>query len=531
MKTRYEISENTVEYFLQNKLVVKYGFDPIDITDGINWFYSHGTNTRSYSVYLHSLNFLSDLVQVGLETNNNDLIYSAQKILLDWCSFIMSYEDIPKEVWNEHAAAYRLMNIVYFQENTAEYNLDSSTFQYIIKTHCDFLISEDNYKMNNHGIMMDQAIMSAYHFIEDKKMRDLYFSKSLYRIKLAISRDFSRKGVHLENSPEYHRMVHKILDNLNRELISKNIRIGNEEHRKLNLAKNFNRILLKPNQVYPMIGDTGYIFDRSTKKIFEDFVDYESGIIIFQNENIENLSNSSWLLFKSGYMKKTHKHFDDLSVNLFLDGEDLLIDSGKYSYDKNDLLRKFFLSPKAHNTIYIKNKEYTLGNPITDQFDLNITSTNVYHDYKITKGINNLYEDISIRRTVVLTKDNICFIIDDVEAKSDITAVQNYVINEEAFICKEYETFFKVKVGKQKFHLKTFMVEDSGFKSSIKDSYISKTFSKYTGNLSIGLEKSGKDLKFLTVIHNEKIEVSDVKILNDNLVFSLYDNIKIIPYK
>src|SRR5699024_12267575 len=89
MKTRYEISENTVEYFLQNKLVVKYGFDVIDITDGINWFYSHAKNTRCYSVYLLSLNFVSYLVQVGIENNYSDILFKDQKIIFDLSNLII----------------------------------------------------------------------------------------------------------------------------------------------------------------------------------------------------------------------------------------------------------------------------------------------------------------------------------------------------------------------------------------------------------------------------------------------------------
>ncbi|WP_213810183.1 heparinase II/III family protein [Jeotgalicoccus sp. WY2] len=89
-------------------------------------------------------------------------------------------------------------------------------------------------------------------------------------------------------------------------------------------------------------------------------MDYEAGIAIIHNENKVEPVNSAYLTFKSGYQNKTHKHYDDLSITYYNDGHDILVDSGKYSYDMTNPIRDYIISPEAHNTIYIKNKEYIL---------------------------------------------------------------------------------------------------------------------------------------------------------------------------
>lgn len=233
MKTRQEIAECITEDILKDRLVIKLGFDPIDISDGINWEYKHESNTRTYAVYLHAFDYLKSIVMINQNKPDEQLLTLANNILRSWIDFNSSDHKFHQYVWNEHAVANRLQNFIYYYENLEGANIGDTEFSNFVLQHCNYLIDEKNYKANNHGIMMDQSIMTAVKYIKDEQLKSLYFSKALYRVKLAIFRDFSRRGVHLENSPEYHRMVHKILHQLNQVLIKNNIKIGAEEHRLL----------------------------------------------------------------------------------------------------------------------------------------------------------------------------------------------------------------------------------------------------------------------------------------------------------
>src|SRR5699024_10821018 len=118
----------------------------------------------------------------------------------------------------------------------------------------------------------------------------------------------------------------------------------------LNKAKNYDSYIMKPDFTYPLLGDTGHIEDNKVNKKYMDLIDYESGNVILQNRNPENLQKSTWLHFKAGYQSKSHKHADDLSLCLYLEGNDILIDSGKYSYKISDPMREYIISPAAHST-------------------------------------------------------------------------------------------------------------------------------------------------------------------------------------
>lgn len=51
-----------------------------------------------------------------------------------------------------------------------------------------------------------------------------------------------------------------------------------------------------------------------------------------------------------------HKHADELSFELFHNGELVIIDPGKYSYNSN-AYRNYVLSARAHNTFSLENIE------------------------------------------------------------------------------------------------------------------------------------------------------------------------------
>ena len=68
------------------------------------------------------------------------------------------------------------------------------------------------------------------------------------------------------------------------------------------------------------------------------------------------MKQSSFLFFQGSFNTRIHKHSDDLSFVWQESGDDILIDSGKYGYNK-DKYRDYFLSTSAHNTISVDNKD------------------------------------------------------------------------------------------------------------------------------------------------------------------------------
>lgn len=520
-KVQKKALENAEKYF-NNTLIVKYNLEPLDITKGINWDYQSKNNARTYQVYLHSLNFISDLLTAGIIMENNKYIKEAKKIIMNWYTSDSSFN----QKWNEHAVSTRIKNIINFQESEHSFKIPKKIFNKIVIEHCDFLSDEDNYKRNNHGLMMDSALIYSSSVLENNNFKKVYLEKAMYRIRYAFYRDFSRKGVHLENSPEYHKLViilyRKIIAGLKRH----NLKIDKELKLIIENAKVFNQYMIKPNLTYPMIGDTGLIEEKSIKKLFKDFIDYEAGIVVLNDKREKDSTQSSYLTFKSGYQSKTHKHYDDLSITYYNFGKDILIDPGKYSYNKSDAIREFIISPEAHNTISIKNKKYELKNPLTDQQKLKITRFIKNKESKIITGVNNLYPGTSLSRHTIFTRDDILFLIDGANSSSDEIFQQNFNFNKGAEIKIINNLKYSIFIDGIGYILETFPIRKQTITSSIKKSYYSEKFSKVIKNERIVFETKAKRTIFATTLYRaDKADITNVTLLNNHLNFKNIDQI------
>src|SRR5699024_1787428 len=222
-------------------------------------------------------------------------------------------------------------------------------------------------------------------------------------------------------------------------------------------AIEYKSYIIKPDNTYPRIGDTGAIGDKRLKKNFKSFIDYEAGIAILQNKNSDEPLNSGFMTFKSGYQSKTHKHLDDLSVTFYVDGHDILIDSGKYSYDRKDPIRQYVTSPNGHSGIFLEDQKYKLNHPLLDQDEMKITKFIVNKEYKHAVGINNLYPETNLKRFIVLTKENILLLVDRAVSKNVEKIRQNFCINEDAEIIQIDELKYEIIINDERYILESFV--------------------------------------------------------------------------
>src|SRR5699024_7491796 len=264
--------KKNISEFENGKLVIKENLESIVFKDNIDWNYIHVTNSRTYQVYLHSLNIIKDFVQMYLISHNDKYLMQAVELIKDWYKKNIGVENT-NLAWNEHAVSYRILNIIYFQENAGNSKLPQKIFNKIIDSHIEYLNDDTNYKDNNHGIMMDNSLLVSSHYCRSIHIKNLIIYKVYYSLNLSISRDFSYNGLHLENSPEYHRLVLTLLNRSKIILEELGRPFTNEVVQILEKAKKLNSIIIKPNREFPLIGDTGTIIDRKVPKSFADFID------------------------------------------------------------------------------------------------------------------------------------------------------------------------------------------------------------------------------------------------------------------
>lgn len=68
----------------------------------------------------------------------------------------------------------------------------------------------------------------------------------------------------------------------------------------------------------------------------------------------------SWVYFDAGPFGTAHQHYDRLHVSAFLKGQNLLVDSGRYTYQPGPW-KDFFIGPQSHNTLLLDGQAATPG--------------------------------------------------------------------------------------------------------------------------------------------------------------------------
>lgn len=403
-------------FFLNDNLSI------IDFTKGINWDYNHDVGPNTYKLYLHSLRPVSILCNAFEITGNSNYLIKALDITLDWNRFQSNNNHY--FTWYDHSVASRTLVLtdlyILAQDHLSKSKLNA--LGNILIENINFLYDDTAYRRNNHGIMMDRALLQAG-MIFDIEPSLPYVEKALHRIKDNFKHSFSVKSTHLENSPEYHKVVQDLFFDVEDFLQCFDLTLGEEIIHRLTNTNKYYRYITKPNGKLPLLGDTKGMNSPIKVKSYDSFIDSEAGIAILQNKQKDSPENSTWLSFIAGYSTLTHKHYDDLSFTLYANGEDIFVDSGKHSYGGSPI-RKYIRSSIAHNTISINNRNYSLLDPLEANGKIGITDFTTNDFYSFVKGINMGYKDTKITRSIIHIKSGTIIILDKIKSNRIVNISQ-----------------------------------------------------------------------------------------------------------
>lgn len=324
--------------------------------------------------------------------------------------------------------------------------------------------------IENHGLFEIAMTLPQ----DDQTLR--WANLALSRLDKAISFQVMNDGVHWEQSPMYHNEVLHcyqdviLLARRNKIAISENIL---DKVKKMTYA---NIAWKKPNHRQIMQGDSddmdirnyisvsGYLYkDPMIKSAGFEKLDFESlwdlgikaageyeGIpskepdfrSIALNDSGNYYMRGDWsetsnlLHFHCGTLGAGHGHSDKLHIDLVVNGEDVLVDGGRYTY-VNKAERGYFKDPEAHNTITVDNKKFTickdswecskLSGPVKQDFYAN-------ENYEFVQGGHIGYMDLPngvfVNRKIVHIKPNIYIIMDEMYTGGDHTYQQYFHFNE-----------------------------------------------------------------------------------------------------
>ncbi len=555
---------------MNEKLIVHKVFD--DFPDynrkNINWDIQYGESQGTYQLYLQCLNPIAILSMAYRYNNNEEYLLLAKDILNSWLNYEKSNPE-NRMLWYDHGTALRVENIIYFllTVNSIENQkiVDNNLHNEIVlslKEHVELLMSEEFYTKNhNHGIFQDRALIYLSYFLNDDSSSEML---KLAKDRLSTQKDFAfnQDMVHVENSPGYHigavDMFYKISQFLN------DVNDVDAKHYQSNIddANKFNTYITKPNTGLAEIGDTnsilqgkisgtGYRFNsenllyattlgKKGKKPIEKSVLFPySGYYLYREHwNKENFIESDWLMFKSGYTSKTHKHADDLSFMLYSNGYDIFVDPGWYNYVMGNKYRDYLMSSHAHNTIVVDDKTYSY------------TEENSYKvgllDYKldengidIVSGFNNMYKGVEIDRTIYNLKNNKYIIFDDIKSEEEHNYKQLFHVSEflDIIDSNDNEALLKFKNNSTTVKI-TQLLKNTNLEIIKGDfdkqnyGYISRRINHIESIPTLSFNQTEENTQYITLIEILKNEQQCEYIFSDNrLELTLDDFTNIIHFE
>lgn len=375
----------------------------------VSWEKNNGKG-KLWNYYLHYFEYILTLIECFYLTENKKYLNKAQSLVDSWIK-----ETKPGDVnsWEPYTISLRLICWTHLlqvleSENTGLELYDGFKEEVLssISRQAKFLyFNLEKDLANNHYTANGKALfwvgVSFPNLEESKK----YFKKGVKILHSQLLKEVRNDGSQYENSTSYQLMTAKdylevlIYSNKNNISLPKDFKIYTEKMFDFLLA------ILKPDKNLPLVNDSvnkypidvkdllaagALFFNRGDFKFMSHEVAPPFLIKIFGEKGtkrynglpkklpaIQSLilrgsnyvimrsgwkNNSSYLLFDAGDIgpkhNSGHAHADNLNVLLYVNKEDIFVDSGTYNY-KDGLKRNYYRSTKAHNTIEIEGVNQT----------------------------------------------------------------------------------------------------------------------------------------------------------------------------
>lgn len=368
-------------------------FERIFVTRGPNWA-RYGALNRSWGYNLHAWRFMQPLLKEHSASGASDWLAAALSPALDWIdTYITARPPEDPMAWYDMSLAMRTPMLLNLLIRVARNDAHSECLPVLTRAmihHLDVLNSEESFNVNsNHGFYVAIAQVHVSRLVPFFPGARKAGEAGLVRLRRIVEKQFSVDGIHLEHSPDYHRMLLGSFE----AAIDDGLVDDSEILRRISRAASALGWMIKPDGHLVQFGDSpstrmtirgAHSSDPNTQFIIssgqsgqptsEQSVTYPAGGYFFVRspppQVAGDVPKSSYLAFSAAFHSRTHKHADDLNLVWSDLGCEILVDSGRFGYGEllpaDSPLRKsgFYYSSRerqyvestvAHNTLSIDN--------------------------------------------------------------------------------------------------------------------------------------------------------------------------------
>ena len=394
----------TADLAAENKFVFQLRWDMEqthvpEVFDGpIDWLRQPGDDPEFVYAF-NRMRFWPCLGQAYAVTGEEKYAKAFAEQLVHWVDAIRRDDPACKEGWRTIEAGIRMENwckaMRYFEGSPHITEAVMDKFIWSLTDHAEYIMGVWNTfnLMSNWGVLANHGLYVAGCHLPDSPRTAEYRREALRRLDEDRRVQVYRDGVHWEQSPMYHNEVMRCY--LDVVLLAR--RRGEELPQGMEEAvRSMARAALawqKPNGGEPMMGDSDDIDQRDlltlAAAIFQDgemkaagypkldfdsvwelgagegaryeamparapgqtdFALTDSGNYVFRDRWDEK---GAWVRFHCGMLGAGHSHGDQLHFDVSAFGEDVLTDSGRFTYVFGPSRREF-KDVSAHNTVAVE---------------------------------------------------------------------------------------------------------------------------------------------------------------------------------
>lgn len=412
--SKFDIKEVAIQAQFNNFYMPNIGYIKIDTTNKWDTILDGASNSKR--LWINSLVSAHACLVYSLEdpahTHTSYFLELGYKILISWIENSNLTTGTFQDAWkDEHAVTNRLFVLTAFihyiselNDIRKEKNLDIEKIFNHALIHAEWLNSDHNYVMNNHGVMMDLALAQFSVLLSniDKTLQNRYLETSHRRLVMMFNRTFDKKGCCTENSSSYHFVNYSLFSAISDFFHKYQIpSFSNSWIERINQSREVGNLLLRQDGSIPLIGDSEEKIGTFFPPYKEESDKYGLGFYPESGFFIASLPHFHFTL-KAGGISYSHRHIDDLSITLQVNKRDFIVDCGMYNYDINDKKRRWFISTQAHSGIYLKSTGDVRFAHFSSPMDMSrfLSFDKKAENQFLIQGTHNLSKEAEIKRVV-----------------------------------------------------------------------------------------------------------------------------------
>lgn len=531
-------------------------YEAIQFEGPIDWL--HMPEDDSEWIYAFNRHrFFICLGQAYVMTGDEKYARAFVHQLCDWIQRVKREDESCQLAWRTIEAGLRLeywlKAFCYFENSENLTDEVCTVFFDSIREHAEYLMEVyDTFRlMSNWGILQNHGLFMAGIFLPESNRTKEYIETAIKRLTEEIRIQVYRDGTQWEQSPMYHNEVnHCYLDVL---ILAKRNGIALPEVmiKKVKDLCTVNLYWKKPNHHEVMQGDSddidvrdiitkgAYVFKDSVLKYggYETF-DYDciwdlgmtalseyltnpvekpeatahaledSGNVYLRSDWSEN---ASFMHFHCGTLGAGHGHSDKLHFDLFANGEDILMDAGRYTY-VNKPERYAFKDPSAHNTLTVDGLNFTVCKDSWECSKL-AQATNQRHyfseAYDYVEGGHLGYMSLEnggvfVNRKIIYIKPDIYVLVDEFYSGTKHTYQQYFHFNNRGTVsCEDHVTYSSEK------NIAELIFATKDIEKKLTLSKVSRHYNQFEENMVVQTQIEGQGFKSVITV---------IGISNSNLV-------------